>query len=53
MWQKWCQLFVWMGMNSITIYLVRNILGGFDKMSQRFTGGHIHDFLESRVCWQR
>ncbi len=48
-WQKWCQPFVWMGMNSITIYLVRNILGGFEKLSLRFAGGDIHDFLESRV----
>ena len=26
-WQNWCQPFVWMGMNSITIYMTENILG--------------------------
>jgi predicted acyltransferase len=49
-WQKWCQPFVWMGMNSITIYLIRNILGGFDKLSRRFAGGDIHDFLERQLA---
>jgi predicted acyltransferase len=48
-WQKWCQPLVWMGMNSITIYLAANILGGFGKLSRRFAGGDIHDFLESHL----
>lgn len=48
-WQKWCQPFVWMGMNSITIYMVRNILGGFEKLSQRFAGGDIQNFLDVRL----
>jgi len=48
-WQKWCQPFVWMGMNSITIYLTANILGGFSKLSRRFAGGDIHDFFESHL----
>ncbi len=45
-WQKWCRPFVWMGMNSITIYLTSNILGGFEKLSRRLAGGDIYDFLE-------
>jgi predicted acyltransferase len=49
-WQKWCLPFVWMGMNSITIYLTRNILGGFDKLSRRFAGGDIHNFLERQFA---
>jgi hypothetical protein len=36
-------------MNSITIYLAANILGGFVKLSLRFAGGDIHDFLESHL----
>jgi predicted acyltransferase len=48
-WQKWCQPFVWMGMNSITIYLARNILGGTDKLSRRFAGGDIHEFFENHL----
>jgi predicted acyltransferase len=39
--QAWCQPFVWMGMNSITIYMTDNILGGFSKLADRFVGGDI------------
>jgi predicted acyltransferase len=48
--QKWCQPFVWMGMNSITIYLTANMLGkgGFGRLSSRLVGGDIHDFLNAR-----
>jgi predicted acyltransferase len=45
--QKWCQPFVWMGMNSITIYMTSNILGGFRKLSARFAGGDVRDLLNS------
>jgi predicted acyltransferase len=48
-WQKWCQPFVWMGMNSITIYVVDNILGGFDKLAARFVGGDINAWFEQRL----
>jgi len=39
-WQAraWCQPFVWMGMNSITIYLASNIIGGF-FLAYRLLGG--------------
>ena len=48
--QKWCQPFVWMGMNAITIYLVKNFLGGtFSKLSARFVGGDIKIFLDEHV----
>lgn len=48
--QKWCRPFVWMGMNSITIYLIKNMLGGtFSGLSKRFVGGDIATFLNSRV----
>lgn len=49
--QKWCRPFVWMGMNSITIYMVVNILGrgGFGGLSRRLVGGDIHDFFD-RHC---
>jgi len=49
--QKWCQPFVWMGMNSITIYLIKNFLGGtFSKLSARFVGGDIKTFLDAHVA---
>jgi predicted acyltransferase len=44
--QKWCQPFVWMGMNSITVYMTANILarGGFGRLGNRLAGGDIRDF---------
>lgn len=48
--QKWCQPFVWMGMNSITIYLASNILGGFGKLAGRLAGGDIKVFLDAHVA---
>lgn len=49
--QKWCQPFVWMGMNSITIYLIKNFLGGsFNRLSARFAGGDIKAYLDEHVA---
>jgi predicted acyltransferase len=48
--RAWCQPFVWMGMNSITVYLASNILGGgFRRIATRFAGGDIRDFLDAHV----
>jgi predicted acyltransferase len=48
-WRKWCQPFVWMGMNSITIYIAGDILNGFDGLAERFVGGDIKTFFDSSV----
>ncbi|MFO1512127.1 MAG: DUF5009 domain-containing protein [Verrucomicrobiota bacterium] len=49
--QWWCQPFVWMGMNSITIYLTKNFLGGtFSKLSARLVGGDIKNYLDAHVA---
>ena len=48
-WRRWCQPFVWMGMNSITIYVTKNILGGFGPLSRRLAGGDIHVFLDRHL----
>lgn len=49
--QKWCQPFVWMGMNAITIYLVKNFLGGtFSKLSARLVGGDIKLWFDEHVA---
>ncbi len=46
--QKWCEPFVWIGMNSITIYLTSNILGGFNRaLAPRFAGGDVKNFFDS------
>jgi predicted acyltransferase len=48
--QKWCRPFVWMGMNPITIYLVAEAIGGFDKLAVRFAGGDVQRFLDTHVA---
>ena len=50
--QSWCQPFVWMGMNSITIYLASNIIGGggFRRMAARLAGGDIKAFFDHHVA---
>lgn len=42
--QKWCIMFVWIGMNSITVYLARSFVD-FRKLSARFAGGDVQNFL--------
>jgi predicted acyltransferase len=50
-WRRWCQAFVWLGMNSITIYLTKNFLGGtFNKLSSRLVGGDISTWLNESVA---
>ena len=51
-WQSraWCQPFVWMGMNSITIYLAGNILGGFRRVAARLVGGDVKIFFDDHVA---
>jgi predicted acyltransferase len=51
-WQarKWCKPFVWMGMNSITIYLANSIVGGFRRLSPRIVGGDVSSFFNSHVA---
>lgn len=48
--RSWCQPFVWMGMNSITVYLTANIIGGFRPLARRFAGGDIRAFFEAHVA---
>ncbi len=48
--QKWCRPFVWMGMNAITIYLIKNFLGGsFSRLSTRALGGDVKVWLDAHV----
>lgn len=48
----WCQPFVWIGMNPITLYLTSNLLGGggFEKLAQRFAGGSVTNFFNAHVA---
>jgi predicted acyltransferase len=49
--RAWCQPFVWIGMNSITIYLASNILGGegFVKLATRLAGGDVRTFFDQHL----
>jgi len=49
-WQRWCQPFVWIGMNSITLYMADNILDGFATPGQRLAGGDIKAFFDTHVA---
>jgi predicted acyltransferase len=49
-WRKWCQPFVWIGMNSITLYLASNFIGGFRKLAQRLAGGDIQAWLNEHLA---
>jgi len=42
--RAWAQPFVWIGMNSITIYMAHNLID-FDKIAQRFVGGDLNHFF--------
>ena len=48
----WCQPFIWIGMNPLTIYLTSNFLGGlgFHKLATRLAGGPVKNFLDTHVA---
>ena len=49
-WQRrtWCQPFVWIGMNAITVYVGGGIIG-FRGIATRVAGGDIQNFLNTQV----
>jgi len=51
-WRAWCQPFVWMGMNSITVYLASNFLGGggFRRLAGRLAGGDVKIFFDTHLA---
>jgi predicted acyltransferase len=52
LWQAraWCQPFVWIGMNSITIYVVSNLVGGYSRIARRLAGGDVNAFFDAHVA---
>jgi predicted acyltransferase len=46
--QGWCQPFIWIGMNPITIYLTDNVVS-FRRVAARFLGGNVKDFFDATV----
>jgi len=51
-WRTWCQPFVWIGMNPITLYLTSNFLGGlgFHKLATRLAGGPVKKFFDTHIA---
>jgi predicted acyltransferase len=48
--RKWCQPFVWIGMNSIAVYLVNNFTGGFaNRLGRRLVGGDVQRFFDQHI----
>lgn len=48
--RAWCQPFVWIGMNSITIYLTKNIIGGYSRVASRLVGGDVRTFFDAHLA---
>lgn len=49
-WRWWCPAFVWIGMNPITLYVVKGNLIGFPNQAQRFVGGSVKAFFDAHVA---
>jgi predicted acyltransferase len=47
-WRGWCQPFIWIGMNPITLYLASNVIG-FRRLALRFAGGDIKAWLDAHA----
>lgn len=50
-WRAWCQPFVWIGTNPITLYLASNFMGGlgYEKMARRLAGGPVKNFFNTHI----
>ena len=48
-WRRWCEPFVWIGTNPITIYLAYNIIS-FPAVAARLVGGDVQHFLDAHVA---
>lgn len=45
-WRRWCEPFIWIGSNALTIYLAARFLG-FGALGQRIAGGPVRSFFGS------
>ena len=46
--RNWSAIFVWMGANAITLYLLNGLVD-FQQVARRFVGGDIGDFLDAQL----
>jgi predicted acyltransferase len=47
--RRWCQPYVWIGMNSIEIYLAHNIVS-LSKVAERLAGGDLQRWLDAHAA---
>ena len=47
-WSRWCEPFVWIGMNPITLYLSTKFIS-YTRSAEMFVGGDVEAFLDARV----
>lgn len=48
-WRAWCQPFVWIGCNALTLYIAVRIVP-FDTIATSFVGGDVANFFNRHVC---
>ena len=48
-WRKWCQPFVWIGCNALTIYVTAQVVS-FQTVAARFAGGDVKDYFDTHVA---
>ncbi len=48
-WRGWCQPFVWIGLNPITLYLATALVD-FGGISERLAGGSVSAFLDTHIA---
>jgi predicted acyltransferase len=48
-WKAWSVIFVWIGANAITLYMLHNIID-FDEFAKRFVGGDVKTFLDGAIA---
>ncbi len=48
-WRAWCQPFIWIGCNPLTIYILNPIIG-FQALATRLVGGDVSQFLDTHIA---
>lgn len=48
-WRGWCQPFVWIGMNAITLYVISGIVG-YRRLAQRLAGGDVKAWFDTTIA---
>jgi hypothetical protein len=47
-WRRWAMVFIWVGANAITLYVINEVLG-FARFVARFLGGDFASLLDNAV----